>query len=128
MADGAAVDHDGAVAHHHAGGLREVVLTADVDVVDTTTAAIDVAAVEDPGVGQVFHVDLRCGEGVADDGEGLGPRRSEFAGGAFAVLNGDVGVFQHVAVLAAAEHRSGDVGVAADGDVGLVHKGHLDEL
>ena len=98
----AAGDVHRGVAIHLACTGREVLLAELVGIgVDATTAAIHVADVDvvlAGGVGGIAH-------GASRDAHG--------------------GVFKHVAVFAAAEHRAVDVGPVADVDVGVAYVGQV---
>ena len=106
VAHGAAADVDNGVAEHLARCLAQVAVLGHID---TAATAVDVAVVD-------IH------NGFAIRVEGFLPC-SEFQTHG-AAGHGDGGVVAHVAVLAAAEHRGGNLGSARDVDLRLVDIGH----
>ena len=105
VAHGAAADVDIGVAEHLAGSLAQIAALGHVDTAATT---VDVAVV-DIHTGFAIRVKFffPCSEFQAHG----------------AAIHGDGGVVAHVAVLAAAEHRGGNL-TAADDDLRLVDIGH----
>ena len=107
--NGAALDQDMGLAGDGTGRVAVAVRTGNL--VDTTTSAVHVAAIDPFRV-----IDLRvwC----------IAERHTDFA-----LVDGDVGIDAHVAVLAAAKHRTPNTrpvdGIEmADGDVSLVGIAH----
>ena len=105
VAHGAAADVDNGVAEHLAGSLAQV---AALGHGDTAATAVDVAVV-DIHTGFAIRVKFffPCSEFQAHG----------------AAIHGDGGVVAHVTVLAAAEHRGGNL-TAMDDDLRLVDIGH----
>ena len=131
MTYGSSCDPDFGVTIDYTGVLGEGAVL--VFRVDATASAVDVAAVDDSGFGEVLNHVVPC-QGVTDDGIGFGVFADVVVCGEVAIgeafrferaARGDIhqGVVLDVAVLAASEDRAGDVGGTRDVDDAVVDVG-----
>ena len=122
MGDGAAADVDVGVAVDGAGAEAELAVVA----VHTAAAAVDVTAEDDGCIGARLvgagFAGLQLGA-VAQHGVGHSKGTTHGATG-----HGDIGVVEHVAVLARAEDGAADVGAILDVDIGVLGEGEVGEF
>ena len=120
MGDGAAADIDVGVAVDGAGAEAELAVVA----VHAAASAVDVAAEDDGHVGaRLFGAGFtgdQFGGAVAQKGGLHRKVATHLAAG-----HGDIGVVEHVAVLARAEDRAADVGASLDVDIGVLGEGEV---